>query len=135
MKKKKVTKNKQASKTKNKTLFTELLGSSPEIKALDFLLIHKNYDYSLTEIARNSSIGYTSIHLFWKQWVKKGIVKKTRRIGRAQMYELNQQNAFVKQLAGIHDLVLKGFLEQEIAKSKVKIKQTMTNKVRIKART
>ncbi|KYK25956.1 hypothetical protein AYK26_01610 [Euryarchaeota archaeon SM23-78] len=127
---------KRKNKAQDKTLFTELLGTSPEIKALDFLLIHKNYDYSLTEIARNSNIGYTSIHLFWKKWVKQGIVKKTRRIGRAQMYELNRENALVKQLAELHDLVLKDFVDEEIAKSKVKIKkQAMTNKARIKART
>jgi len=119
----------------NNTLFTELLGSSPELKVFDFLLIHKNYDYSLTEIARNSNIGYTSIHSFWKQWVNKGIVKKTRRIGRAQMYELNKENAFVKQLAGLHDLVLKDFVDEEIAKGKTKIKPAVNNKQRVKAKT
>lgn len=128
-------KKKKTVKTQNKTLFTEFLGTSPELKTLDFLLIHKNYDYSLTEIARNSNIGYTSIHSFWKQWVKKGLVKKTRVIGRAQMYELNKENALVKQLAELHDFVLKGFLNEEIVKGKAKIKQGINNKQRVKART
>jgi len=119
---------------KSKTLFTGLLGLSPEIKVLDFLLIHKNYDYSLTEIARNSYIGWTTLHLFWKKWVKAGIVKRTRRIGRAQMYELNKQNLLVKKIVELHDIILKEFLDKEITKNKTTIKHAMTNKQRARAK-
>ncbi|MFH0870061.1 MAG: hypothetical protein V1866_03315 [archaeon] len=101
-----------------KTLFTELFGSSPELRALDFLLIHRNYDYSLTEIARNAGVGWTTINLFWKTWTKKGFVVKTRRIGRAQLYELNKKNLFVKEIMALHDKVLKDFLDDEIIKQK-----------------
>jgi hypothetical protein len=119
---------------KNETLFTELLGSSPEIKTLDFLLIHKNYDYSLTEIARNSNVGWSTIHLFWKSWVKKKIVVPTRRIGRAEMYELNRKNPLVAKLEELHNTALKDFVEKEIEKTKTApIKNLASNKIKAKA--
>ncbi|HJX05316.1 MAG TPA: hypothetical protein VJ461_01245 [Candidatus Nanoarchaeia archaeon] len=114
-------------KTKTQTLFTELFGKSSEIKVLDFLLIHRNYDYSLTEIARNANVGWTTINHFWKDWVKKEFVTKTRRIGRAQLYELNQKHGFVKKVMELHDNTLKEFLDKEIAKSKIKIRGREAN--------
>ena len=120
---------------KSKTLFTELFGASPEIKALDFLLIHKNYDYSLTEIARNSSIGWSTLHLFWKNWEKKKIVIPTRRIGRAEMYELNIKNPLVSKLAELHDHALKNFIKTEMEKTKAApIRHLANGKAREKAR-
>jgi len=114
-------------KTKTETLFTELFGKSPEIKVLDFMLIHRTYDYSLTEIARNSNVGWTTINLFWKAWIKKEYVTKTRRIGRAQLYELNKKHALVKEVMSLHDNVLSKFINQEIEKHKAKNKKQEAN--------
>jgi hypothetical protein len=111
-----------------KTLFTELFGRNPELRTLDFLLIHRNYDYSLTEIARNAGVGWTTINLFWKGWIRKGFVLKTRRIGRAQLYELNKKNAFVKEVMALHDKVLRNFLADEISKQKSKTKNGFSEK-------
>jgi hypothetical protein len=109
------------------TLFTELFGTSPEVKTLDFLLIHRNYDYSLTEIARNSNVGWVTIHSFWKDWVKKGFVVKTRRIGRAQLFELNKKHPFVGKAIELHDQTLKEFIGNEIAKNKAKSRKQEIN--------
>lgn len=109
------------------TLFTELLGTSPEVKTLDFLLIHGHYDYSLTEIARNSNVGWVTIHSFWKDWVKKGFVVKTRRIGRAQLFELNKKHPFVEKVMELHDQTLKEFINNEIAKNKAKSRKQETS--------
>jgi hypothetical protein len=116
-----------------KTLFTELFGSSPELRTLDFFLIHKRYDYSLTELSKNAGVGWTTINLFWPIWIKKGFVKKTRRIGRAQLYELNKENQFINEVISLHDRVLKDFLDEEIKKQKTKQRENLSSKNSIRA--
>lgn len=40
-----------------------------------FLSLYGAFDYSLTEIARNSGIGWKTLHTIWPQLEKYGIVK------------------------------------------------------------
>lgn len=40
------------------SIFVEVFGTSPIIKALDFLITFADFDYPLTEIAKNSGVSY-----------------------------------------------------------------------------
>jgi len=67
-------------------------------KILDFLLIHKGFDYSKTEIAENSGVGYKTLFDNWDKLKRYGLVKETRTIGRATLYTINQNSPIVKAL-------------------------------------
>ena len=80
----------------NKTAFLEVFGESPMLKVMDFLIVNEDFDYSMTDIAAHSGVGYSTLKLFWKKLENNKIVKNTRMVGKAKMYRLNITNPIVK---------------------------------------
>jgi hypothetical protein len=107
-----------------KSSFRVVFGDSPIVKVIDFFLDNREFDYSLTDIAKNSDIGWSTLHGFWKELVKLGIVTKTRRIGRAELYRLNMNSPLVKKLIDLDKDISKKLMQEEINKQKLKIKVT-----------
>lgn len=98
----------------NETIFTEVFGNNPIIKVLDFLITFQLFDYSLTEIAKNSGVSYSTLQTFWDKLERNRIVIKTRRVGKSDMYKLNTNNPAVKQLIKLDWNLIKG-AEQEVS--------------------
>ena len=98
---------------KNDSVFIEIFGNNPIIKVLDFLITFQLFDYPLTEIAKNSGVGYSTLQTFWDNLEKNNIVVKTRRVGKSDLYKLNVKNPAVKQLLKLDWNFIKG-AEQEI---------------------
>ncbi len=88
------------------TLFREALGDSPVIRVLDFLIEGRGLDYSLTDIAQNANVGWTTLHRFWDQLLHLKIVVPTRKIGRAKLFTINQENPSVQDLIKFYDTLL-----------------------------
>mgnify|MGYP001597795838 CR=1 FL=1 len=105
----------------DKTSFRLVFGDSPIVKVIDFFLDNREFDYSLTDIAKNADIGWSTLHGFWKDIVKLGIVTKTRRIGRAELYKLNIDSPLVKKLIELDVSISKKLMYEEIEKQKVSI--------------
>jgi DNA-binding transcriptional regulator YhcF (GntR family) len=85
------------------SLFVKLLGDSPYIRVLDFLLTYREFDYSKKEIAENANVSYNTLNSFWREMLNNGIIIKTRRIGKQDMFKLNQENNLVKGLIAFFD--------------------------------
>jgi len=82
-----------------KIILCESTRDTPIIRAIDFMLCEGRYfDYSLSEIARHSRVGWSTLHRFWPKLVESGIVIKTRQIGRATPYKLNEKNPITQEL-------------------------------------
>ena len=96
---------------KETTIFREALGNSPVIRVLDFLIEGRGLDYSLTDIAENANIGWTTLHRIWDNLLRLNIVVPTREIGRAKLFKLNEENPAVKKLINLYDTLL--YLETE----------------------
>ncbi|MFW6120944.1 MAG: hypothetical protein ACOC80_08610 [Petrotogales bacterium] len=96
---------------KKTTIFREALGNSPVIRVLDFLIEGRGLDYSLTDIAENANIGWTTLHRIWDKLVQLNIVVPTREIGRAKLFKLNEENPAVEELIKLYDTLL--YLETE----------------------
>ena len=103
----------------DKTSFRLVFGDSPASKVLDFLIDNQEFDYSLTDISRGAEIAWSTLHEFWQDLVKLGVVTKTRKIGRAELYKLNKENPLVKKLIEIDMLVSKQLIQLEIEKHKI----------------
>jgi len=101
---------------KNESAFIEIFGNNPAMRVLDFLITYQLFDYPLTEIAKNSGVGYSTLQTFWGNLEKNNIVIKTRRVGKSDLYKLNMNNPAVKQLLKLDWNFLKGS-EQEIVVS------------------
>src|SRR3989344_6518616 len=80
----------------SQSIFLEVMGDSPVNRDLNFLDFNDEYDYSLADIAHHSSVGYSTLQLFWKKLEKHRLVVQTRKVGKAKMYKLNKQNPIIK---------------------------------------
>jgi len=77
---------------KEENLFIEYFGDTPAIRILDFLILEKDFDYSMTEIAEGSNVGWTSFTSVWKSLEKRKAVIPTREIGRAKLFIVSDTN-------------------------------------------
>ncbi len=86
-------------KTKeNKSFFLMQFGDTPQLRVLDFLIGNHFFDFPMTEIARESNVSYNSIVAFFQDFIKSGVIVKTRKVGKSDYYKLNLENPFVKNL-------------------------------------
>ena len=102
-----------------KSVFVELLGDYPLIRVLNHLLVFREFDYSLTDIAKNSDVAWSTLNLLWPKLERSGIVINTRRVGKAKMYKLNASNTQVKNLVVFADSLVWGYTESKLPKRKV----------------
>ena len=97
---------------KAKPIFIETLGSSPVIKILDHLITGRELDFSLSNIAEGSEVGWMTVHRVLPKLLKLGIVKHTRVIGQAKMYKIDTENPIAQELIKLYDHLLKLVLEE-----------------------
>ncbi len=96
------------------TAFLEVFGDSPIQRALDFLIINEEFDYSMTDIAELSGVGYSTLKLFWPKLEAEKMVKNTRTVGNAKMYRLNDANPVVRKLKELYWVVTKRAVREKI---------------------
>lgn len=99
-----------------KSIFLQVYGDNPKLRVLDFLITFQEYDYSMKEIARNSEIGYTTLKQFWQEFVKRGIVKQTRVVGKAKMFKLNTENPEIQIFMKLYWKVISRETDKMLAK-------------------
>src|SRR3990167_1872530 len=105
----------------DKTAFVEVFGTSPLIRVLDFLITYREFDYSLTDIAKETEVGWNTLHSFFFKLVEKGIVKETRQVGRAKLYKLNTDSPIAKNLIEINNLVTSKAVDDELKKQELEV--------------
>ena len=92
---------------KEESIFTEYFDNTPVARILDFLILGKDFDYSMTEVAEGSNVGWTSFTRVWKSLEKKKFIIKTREIGRAKLYKLNTQDPTMQKIVKLHWEIIK----------------------------
>jgi len=103
------------------SIFIKVLGDTPKIRILNYLIKYRGLDYSMSDIARNSKVGWATLSRMWKQFVKFKIVVPTREIGKAKLFKLNEENPAVKQLVEVYKQLLAQETENYFEK-KIKVK-------------
>ncbi len=76
----------------NQSVFLEYFGDTPKLRFLNFLIGNHFFDFNMTDMAREANISYNSLINFFDDFLEKGIVIKTRRVGKSDMYKLNMDN-------------------------------------------
>lgn len=104
---------KEKTKPTEKSIFVKTFGDTPLIRILDFLLCEGLYfDYSLSDIARNSDVSWSTLHLVWPKLEKKGFVRQTRTVGRAKMFQTNKDNLVIKKLIELDRELTKAYADK-----------------------
>ncbi|MFH1364381.1 MAG: hypothetical protein ABIH52_01870 [Candidatus Aenigmatarchaeota archaeon] len=96
------------------TVFLKIVGNTPMMRIWDFLLVERGlFDYSMTDIAENSHVSWTKFNEIFPEFEKRGIVKQTRRIGKARLFMLNEDNPFTKAMIELHKKISLAVLEKQ----------------------
>lgn len=106
----------------NKTSFLELFGDSPILRIMDFLIVNEDFDYSMTDIASLSGVGYSTLKLFWNRLEKEGIIVNTRTVGKAKMYKLNVTNPIMKKFREFYWETTKQKIHERIKEEEITVK-------------
>lgn len=88
-----------------KSFFLKRFGTSPFFRVVDFFIDNYGYDYSKTEMAVGAGISRVTLNTFFKDLIDLGVVKKTRDVGRAKMYQLNLDSPITKELIKIDKMI------------------------------
>ena len=103
---------------KDGSVYLEIFGDSPMNKILDFLVVYDQFDYSLTDIAKNAGISYSTLQLMWPNLEEEGIVIQSRVVGKAKMYQINKENPIVKAFITFYWNITKKATMEQIQKDK-----------------
>ena len=96
-----------------KSHFIKTLGDYPLIRVLDFLIYSRDFDYPITEIARNSSVHFQTFQKIWPRLVKERMVIATRVLGGTTLYKINTSNTVVKKLIELNDMLCWEYAENK----------------------
>ncbi len=87
------------------SIFLDYVGDSPRMRILQYFIEGRDFDYTLTDLL-NSGVSWGTLNTLVPKLLELGIVVKTRKIGRATLYKINQKNVAVKQLIELYDALI-----------------------------
>jgi DNA-binding transcriptional ArsR family regulator len=102
------------------TLLIRSLGNSPTLRIVDFFLDNRLFDYAKNEILGNIEMGRATFFKQWKELEQLGIVKVTRKIGKANLYMLNEKNEIVQKIIELDSALCKKAMEKALLKEPTK---------------
>jgi hypothetical protein len=113
---------------KIKSNFVTVFGDTPINRLWEFLIDSRGiFDYSMTDISESADISWNTLKDIFPHFVKQGVVKKTRNIGRATMYMLNEKHPKSVFMIGMHKAINMVFmhggnfkLEMKVVKNSIK---------------
>ena len=88
------------------TYFTRAFGNNPTVRVLDLLIAGRGLDYCISDIVEGAEVGWTTIHEILPKIIEAELIKHTRCIGRAKLYQINRENPIAEQLVKLYDMML-----------------------------
>jgi len=80
------------------SLLLKAFGASPKLRIIDIFLTNPLFDFSKNELAKELGMSKQTLYKCFKDLEELGIVKVSRKIGRANLYKINLENPMVKML-------------------------------------
>ena len=100
-----------------------LLGPFASVRILDFLSTFREFDYSITDIARNTGLSSKTVQRELPRLVDYGVVESSRTVGRAQMYRLNRKNPVASKLNELISEVARIDVDRLVTEDELLLKQ------------
>lgn len=105
----------------SESIFLEHVGDSPRMRVLQYLIEGRDFDYTLTDML-NAGVSWGTLNSLIPKLLKLGIVVKVRKIGRATLYKINQQNEAAKQMISLYDKLIIQQLESKEQKAEILVR-------------
>tara|TARA_Y100000310_G_C20543486_1_gene744463 strand:- start:467 stop:811 length:345 start_codon:yes stop_codon:yes gene_type:complete len=87
---------------KEESIFLDYVGDNPRMRILQYLIEGRDFDYTLTDML-NAGVSWGTLNSLIPKLVALGLIVKTRKVGRATLYKINQGNYVVKRLIELYD--------------------------------
>ena len=100
------------------SIFLDYVGDSPRMRILQYLIEGRDFDYTLTDML-NAGVSWGTLNTLIPKLLELGIITIIRKIGRATLYKLNQNNEGVKQLILLYDKLILHQLNTIEAKTQI----------------
>src|SRR2546422_1700741 len=71
---------------------TELFGDSPQVRLLDFLADHVDFDYTITQMSEFAGVSRPALYGLVERLAKEGLIALTRTVGDSRFYRLNLED-------------------------------------------
>ena len=102
------------------SIFIQTFGNYPLIRILNFLIYSRDFDYPITEIAKNADVNFQTLKKLWPKLKQDKIIVSTRTISGNTLYKININNPIVKKLIELNNFLCWEFAEgaekrQEVA--------------------
>lgn len=92
-----------------------------ESKVLDFLVVFQEFDYSISDIAEHSGIGFKTALEVVKGLEEQQVIVNTRNVGRALMYKLNLDSKHAQSISRLAtDITIRDVKENKKSNNNVK---------------
>ena len=111
----------------------EYIFSGSTSKVLDFMITFSEWDYSITDIAKNSGLSFKTGFDEVKKLETQGVLVRSRTVGKAIMYKLNKEATQTQSIMKLaFDVAKKRAAKLEIKESvtSAKMKKTARRKAR-----
>ncbi len=83
---------------KNISVLVEYFGEHPIVKIIDFLIENKIFDYSKKQIMEETEISKATLFKYFPKLEEGGIVKVSRKFGKAKLYRINAESPIVRKI-------------------------------------
>ena len=90
-----------------KSLFIGVFGDYPIIRIFDFLITYREFDYSKKDISNEAGVSWNTLLSIWDHLVERGLIKRTRKVGKQELFQINTKNDVVIKLLETYDLLIK----------------------------
>jgi len=105
-------------KKEYESIITKTLGNSPKLRLVDFFLDNPLFDFTKKEVIEALGMSKQTFYKYFPDIEEYGIVKVSRRIGRAKLYKINLEHPLVTMLREYEKKVSLQMAEKEAAKLK-----------------
>src|SRR3989344_7215571 len=100
---------------KETSVFLNYVGDNPRMRILQYLIEGRELDYTLTDML-NAGVSWGTLNSLIPKLLGLNIIVKTRKIGRATLYKINQDNTISKKLIELYDKILVEETEKHLIK-------------------
>jgi len=112
----------------------ERLFGSSMARLLDFFTLYENYEYSKTEVAECAEVSIRTVLRALPYLEEHGIVKHTRTVGNAEMYQTNTESPIIQHLHKAAQAIADIDVIQELESQGYKKEQTNEKTANMKAK-
>lgn len=95
-----------------KSVFLDVVGDTPTMRLLQFFIEGRKFDYTLTDIAKNSGVSWATLYTALPKLLKYEIIKIVRILGRVKLYKINEDNRIAEYFIQLYNYLISSTLKK-----------------------